>query len=69
MGSEVSDLTGDLLREVARVQKERTLLEVRAMLEHIHMTVPRRNYGSDPKTCAAYKAEVITGLEKLRAKS
>lgn len=67
----MTDLSGSLLREVARVQHDKTIQAVRDMLDEIKVTTTKKNngYGFDKeeeKSARDYKAQVLTRLRQMR---
>jgi hypothetical protein len=57
-----------LLREVARVQHDKTIQAVRDLVESIKTTQPskRDSYYSDERTAKAFRADLLAGLQRMR---
>lgn len=57
-----------LLREVARVQHNKTLLAVRDLIDGIKTWQPNRSrgYGESDRTAKEFRADLLEGLRQLR---
>ena len=56
-----------LLREVARVQHDKTLQQVRDLVDSIKTTdVGSRGYGTTDRAAVQFRADLVSGLQRLR---
>lgn len=55
-----------LLREVARVQHDKTLQAVRDLVDSIKVETPDGRYDTKKRTAAQFRTDLIAGLQQIR---
>lgn len=56
----------DLLREVAKVQRDKTLQAVRDLIEGIKVSdYSTRSYSDEPRPAAQFKSELLDGIKAM----
>jgi len=63
----VSITEAALLREVAQVQRNKTLLDVRDLIDGIRTEkAATRGYGMDPRTAKEFRDDLVRALQQLK---